>query len=58
MVHRNEHLLDRVASGGAKVDGGRRLFGRENLLARGAAHLVLTCVIGIWRPQQIDVPEK
>ena len=34
MVHRYEHLLDRVASGGAKVDGGRRLFGGEDLLAR------------------------
>lgn len=34
MIHGNEHLLDLIASGGAKVDGGRRLFGGENLLAR------------------------
>lgn len=51
MVDRNEHLLDRVASGGAKIDGGRRLFGGEDLLARGAAHLVLTCVMQVRWPQ-------
>lgn len=45
MVHRNEHLLDLITSGGAKVDGGRRLFGGEDLLARRATHLVLTYVM-------------
>lgn len=45
MVYRNEHLLDRVTSGGAEIDRGCRLLGGEDLLARGAAHLILTCVM-------------
>ena len=32
MVNRNEHLLDLVPGGGAKVDGGRGLLCREDLL--------------------------